>query len=424
MTTLFDRLSIKILQTLCSRAICSFGLIFITYVLSRNVNLSQLGNFASITSLVLLISLISRAGGSTHLIKICGIYLPKGKLKELNQAISDLSKFAIYCSGLLSIFVAFVLIFYSAYDPWFALLIMCSPGVSVLYYVSAIFRGADKSYLAPLAEFGSLSLFVSLLIVAANFLGYVIAIKVLCIIYFFLTYTLAIIALRVVKKFIPSTSELKPWTASSWVRYQKVNYRYFITEFSQYFSQYGFMLVAAACLQAAQVAQFSIIQQLAFTINFVLGVSANTIASKVARYGGDYNYNGIALIKKKTQLLMLFWLLPISSILFIFAPSFTALFGVSSEEVIFLLRILVVVQVCNALSGLSLTILNLTGNENVVSRISILVVLLQFSLGVIFTTKFGLFGLVMAFSFSILLRNILANFFEYKRYKDNKNYAG
>jgi O-antigen/teichoic acid export membrane protein len=268
--------------------------------------------------------------------------------------------------------------------------------------------------MGPFMEFGMVSLCVAVIMYLwslkeknINIVGFAITLVVA-------TYILLGIFRKHIKNFIPIPSDLYQENKSQLKEDLLANKSYFITELAQYSSQYGMILIASFSLSSSAVGQFTIIQQLAFIINFILGVSVNTISSYFASYGETKDYLMIKKVKRKVQLIMLIWLIPMLITAFTFSSSILELFGVFSKEADLAFRLLCIVQTLNALSGLSLAVLNMTGHELMVSKISLIVLIIQILLAIVLSLNFGILGLVLAFSASTLLRNGLSVYFETK----------
>jgi len=407
-------LAAKIFKTLCLRALCSFGLVFLTYVLSTTVDLASLGQFSTGISFLLLISLLGRAGSSTWLLKFSGINYIKGKTNSIYYEMEKIHNMVLCITIILSTISAFWVIFFSYYDLWFILLIFSSPGVALLYTQAAVYRGSERAHMGPFMEFGMVSLCVAVIMYLwslkeknINIAGFAITLVVA-------TYILHGIFRKHIKNLIPIPSDLYQENKSQLKEDLLANKSYFITELAQYSSQYGMILIASFSLSSSAVGQFTIIQQLAFIINFILGVSVNTISSYFASYGEKKDYLMIKKVKRKVQLIMLIWLIPMLITAFTFSSSILELFGIFSKEADLGFRLLCIVQTLNALSGLSLAVLNMTGHELMVSKISLIVLIIQISLAIVLSLNFGILGLVLAFSASTLLRNGLSVYFETK----------
>jgi O-antigen/teichoic acid export membrane protein len=409
-----DSLANKLIKTLIARGVCSFGLIFLSITISKLMGLAVLGRFSSTVALVLLVSLLSRTGSTLHLLKVTGICYPTKRYSNIKSALSGGIKRSFSLSLLMSLVVAFTFFYHYEYSPWLALLILCAPGVAILYSYSAVFRGAGQSYIGPITEIGFISFCVALSLSVLHLFGSVVSLKELAISFVVMT-LLVIVWARLRINFVlmsdRSTEDDQAPSEES-VTTLWSNRNYFMTELAQYFSQYGFVLVAAYFLIESDVALFTIVQQVAFIVSFILAVVVNSVSAKFAEYGRTNSFDMIYQTKRTAQKYMLFWLFPVGIIGIIWTADILKLFGVHSFDAIFALRLLIVTQIINALTGLSICILNMTGQDRIVSLVSIFVIIMQLIVSVTLATYFGFIGLIVALSATLLLRNALTNIAE------------
>ena len=410
-----DSLAYQLFKTLIARGVCSFGLIFLSLTISKLMGLVVLGQFSSTVALVLLVSLLSRTGSTLHLLKVTGIYYPQKRYSVIKSALNGAVKTSLAISTLMSLVLAFTFIYLFEYSLWLIVLVMCSPGVTILYSYSAIFKGVGQSYLGPITEFGFLSFCAALSLSVLYLIGAGVSLKELAI-SFVVTILLVLVWARLrIDLILMSDQSKKDGQTAVGKSITKLwgNRNYFTTELSQYFSQYGFVLVAAYFLTQSDVAMFTIVQQVAFIVNFILAVVVNTVSAKFAEYGRTGSFDMIVKTKRTAQKYMLFWLFPAGILGLIWTADILKFFAVHSFEAVFALRIMIVTQIVNALSGLSICILNMTGQDRMVSLVSIFVIIVQLVVSVTLASYLGFMGLIIALSATLLLRNFLTNILDF-----------
>lgn len=406
-------LVLRIILTLFTRSIAAFGPILLSYIVSNRFGLDSLGHLTSATALMLSLVVIANFGSSSLIEKSVGIDLGRDDFTSAQVTYFSALKISLKVSITLSA----VGVFFACYMSLQTLLIwflIASPAMALLMLNASLLRANTDSSLAPFCEFGFLSLIIGLIVMGVGALGVSLSFEFLGPLTILVTYTGLVLSYLALFQRIPQLwhKVLMPQTRIRQHIHKSQNF--FFIEFAQYFSQWGLLLVVGFFSSSENVGIFMVVLKLSFLVNFILGVTSNTISAQVANLFAAKKNETLYRIRHHARLTMLCAAVPFALLLWVFDTELLVSFQIFSADAEYLFNWLVTIQVLNVATGLSPIFLKMTGYEHILRNIVLGTILLQLILAFVLTPIWGLVGASISFSIALLLKNTLSVFFEQK----------
>jgi O-antigen/teichoic acid export membrane protein len=159
---------------------------------------------------------------------------------------------------------------------------------------------------------------------------------------------------------------------------------------------------------------YIVAKKTALIVTFLLLVVNNVITPKLATQIAQNDKVGLQnTLKGSFGLLMVYGTLT-TLICFIFAKEILVFFGINSIEGVLILRILLIGQFINIITGPVGNILNTSGNEVVLRNIIVVSSIVFLLMYPIFAPQFGIVGIATITSLRVILFNLIASYFAYK----------
>ena len=156
-----------------------------------------------------------------------------------------------------------------------------------------------------------------------------------------------------------------------------------------------------------EVAIFATAQRTAMLVSFVL-ISVNAIAApKFAEAYKKGEYDEIRKVAKISSRIMFFVSVPVVSIMLLFSSWLMGLFGAEFDRGEVILRILVIGQFVNVLTGSVGYLLQMTGNEKIFRDSVFISSLIMIFGSVVFIPNFGIVGAAWVSTIAIATQNLL-----------------
>lgn len=397
----------KILLTFSSKSVSAFGTIFILSVISKTLGLDAVGQFSTASAIMLGIVVISNFGNGSLIQRDVAILLAKGRFGDARAEYLGCVKSTLIVSSPLALALVLYSVFYSG-----SVLQLCfalsAPGVAILVLNASVFRAHQQSSIAPFLEFGFNNLVSALIILSLVTFAAPITLPTLAIIILCTTYAVLFFSLALIHYCIPQF-----WTSSSELRFSffhhpQKSFDFFALEFAQYFSQWGLIVIISYFETMENVGIFATILKISFLVNFILGVTSNTVSAKIASLHAEGRFQEMYKLRSYARLTMLSIAIPAGLFLLIFQHEILAYFKIAPVDASAILYLLLAVQVLNVATGMSPIILKMIGGEKQLRNIVLFTLLMQISFVSLFTWSYGLVGAAIAFGSSLLTKNFLS----------------
>ncbi len=163
-----------------------------------------------------------------------------------------------------------------------------------------------------------------------------------------------------------------------------------------------------------KIGMYNVAVKLATLVAFVYNAVSTILTPKIA---GFYNKNQIDTLKETINFsakLMIICGLPIFLILFLFPEFFLSFFGEEYLKAKSVLRILLIAQFVNVLTGSVGPIMQMTGNQKKLQNLIIISLICNLVFSSILVNFYGMVGVAVASAFGMILWNLLGAKYIYK----------
>jgi len=179
--------------------------------------------------------------------------------------------------------------------------------------------------------------------------------------------------------------------------------------------QWAGQFVAGALLPSEELAHLAVAQRTSFFISFFLLASSLVVAPKFSALHREGKLDELRSLAKASVRLVILFTMPFVLALLIWSDSIMAFFGPGFDQGSDLLRILVLGQVINAVTGPVGYLLIMSGNERDMRTIALICGPTAVALAFALTIPFGSTGAAVSTAIAVSLQNILAAFYVRKR---------
>ncbi len=413
-----SELGLALLRTFIARGVSALGGLLLVVVLGRLYGPNGVGLFALAQSLYLGAGIMAKYGMDNALMRFVGqephcvhvkTYLRWALMRSL--WLSLLAAVAIYLlrSPLERLFSSPEL---ASVLPGIAVAI---PAFTLAFVLGGFMKGVNKPATACLLENGSISLIATLLLLSMNLMwpdsGILQA-----------GWAFALAAWLVLGQGF--------WQARHWLVRQKwkvigelisrkefrsSSQAFFFLSLAQFMQQVVGIMIAGWLLSSDELGLFRSAERIAFLISFILLVINAVFPPRFAKlfYKGDYF--GLNRLAKKSSLFASLLAFPLLIICLCYPSWVLGLMGEGFSGASFILQILACAQLVNVSTGSVGFLLNMTGHEALMRNISLLCNALGLLLLLIMTSQFGIVGAAFSFATVLVLQNLTALFFAWRR---------
>ena len=164
-----------------------------------------------------------------------------------------------------------------------------------------------------------------------------------------------------------------------------------------------------------QVGIYAIVMKLAVLSGFILQSLNSIVAPKFSELFYSREHQELLNLSKKTTKLVFFATVPISIALIVFGESLLSFFGEAFKPGYLALLILTIGQLTNAISGPVGYFLNMTGHQKQFNYIVFLSAFINIILNYFLIPIYGVTGAAFASMLSMVLWNVIATIYTYKK---------
>lgn len=422
---LFSRLrgelALALLRTFVARGIAAVGSFVLVIVLGRLYGAAGVGIFAIAQSVILGAAILARYGMDSALIRFVGS-------NHQSPAVMTYLRWACTKALLLSLVVA-ALIFISRDLLEHALnaeglsqvlisIAIATPAFTLSFLIAGFMKGVRKPATACLLENGSISLVASLSLFALHWLRPGMGISNAGLAY----------ALAAWLVLVQGAWHLWRWhgrrdvigergcsCASSKKEFASSSQAFFVMSLAMFMQSVLGLLIAGYFLSSTELGLFRSAQQTAVLISFVLTVINAIFPARFATlfYSGEIQV--LSRLVRQGALLGMAMSLPLLIICLLAPQTFLSLFGSGFSGAAGLLRIIAIAQFINVATGSVGFLLNMTGHEKLMSNIAVFSNVLGLLFFFVLIALFGATGAAAALSLVIVLQNLIATLFVWRR---------
>lgn len=416
----------SIIRTFLARALSAFGAIFLVVVTGWNYGPSGVGGLALAQSILLGAGLLSKGGMDAALMRFVGSGIsPIQSFSYLFWSIRKSLFFAFFATVFLIAFRADIESFFGVKGISVLLLgfSLSIPAYVVAYLLSGFFKGAGMPASACLMENGAISLYAGLGVLAWS--HYFQGVRLEYVGYFYFLASLVVLfqgAGRILlwrrRNFITSSSLSEAAfrvSDDAILGFRSVSRSFLATNFSAFIQNVLAVLLAGWMLASDELGFFKVSQQVGLLISFILIVLNSILPPRFSRLYHEGNVLALSRLARKGSLLGVFSALPMVAFCFFFPGLVLGFFGDEFRGGEALLRIIVLAQFVNVVTGSVGFLLSMTGHEKLMRNISLVGNFIGLCLFFILMHYFSAVGAALALAFILVFQHVVALYYVWKK---------
>ncbi len=399
--------------------ISSLGFIIFNIYMINFIEKVDLGNFLLCLSLIILLSIFSKAGLSYVVLRTMSVlYNNKDKKKFFPHI-----KQSLFLSSLISILIIALTLYFEDYIALniynnenirglLTILVFSLPFYTFVQIQKSIIKSFKLPYIAPLADIGMILLIVILFTFFSNFFGF--AINIYRLAFLFLIINIVLFAFFNLLIFYLFISKFKNLNAPEVLKEEKVLSNslldFFIIDFVNYVFIWGSIFICSFYLDAKNLADFSSIYWLAFTPLF-FPIVLNSIYAPI--FAVNYNSNNLLKLKdsfNESKKIAIIICIPISLILFFFSPLILGfVFNIQGYDYNYCFKLLILAALVRIIFGPVQNALNMSNHESYVRKITLFTSITQILTMFIAINFYGIVSLAYIYLIFNTLKFYLLN---------------
>lgn len=407
-----------LIRTFIARAAAAFGSIVLVWVLGRLFGAGGVGVFAVAQSLLMGVALVARFGMDNTLMRYVGqaphsrsvpSYLRWATSKALVVAVPLSAAVYLLRSPVAEVFGQPGLV---DVLPGIAL---AAPAFTLGFILSGFFKGIGQPATACLLEHGAISLVAAALFwvwqpvhadAAYQNLGVGYALAAWLVVVYGLY---RIVMWRYRWRPADDVVHIDRYELGSTSR------SFFVMSLSFFVQAVLVMLVAGLYLDSHDLGLFKTAYQVGASIAFILIVINAVIPAKMAGFFYRNDWKGLEEVARKSAILGAGLTFPLVVLCLVFPAQVLGLFGDEFREGATLLRIIAAGQFVNVASGSVGFVLNMTGHEKLMRNIALASGLICVAGLFVLIPLFGSVGAAAALGLALMLQNLVAVFYVWRR---------
>ncbi|ATH79346.1 hypothetical protein CLM76_17850 [Vreelandella venusta] len=406
----------QLLTTLAARGIAAGGTFLLSYVLATFVSIQAFGAFMLCLSIMIGMQVFASLGTDRATLKYMGVATSNNNRRE----VAWIYRHAMTVNVLVGVLLGVVLwvaapsvaqMLLSSTDNAVEALRMTallSPVYSVIYLCNFLMKGWGRANVSCLFEIGCISIVLSGVVLVCAWLGISLGALALMTALGVILGLYLLVALWAVWWLYRRSALVE----SDSVSFTKGFYRhlpdFLLVGIIFYYTQWGVGLVLGAFHSESDVALFSLGLRLAMIIGFILTVYDSILGPRFSRLQHEGNGEGLRLLAQKSAFQMTcFALLP--ALVFIIWPNAVlALFGSDYTGAASVVRILVIGQLVNVMTGSVILLLLMADQQRAARNILIWSVVVGGIASLLLIPRYSAEGAAYALLLCLLLQNGVA----------------
>ncbi|MGP9497513.1 MULTISPECIES: oligosaccharide flippase family protein [unclassified Halomonas] len=415
----------QLLTTFAARGVAAGGTFLLSYVLATQVSVQDFGAFMICFSIMIGLQVFASIGTDRATLKFMGVALSNKSRDEVYWVYKQ----AFIINLVFSVLLAALLWFLApAVSEWFfsdhglgvaslRVTAAIAPLYTIIYLCNFILKGWGKANISCLFEIGCISILLSLVIIACsillgvslNVIHLVLMLAVVLAIYLVVALGLVVGVYKKSSLVFTDTLTFSKSFYSSLPDFLLVGIIFFYT-------QWGLGIVLGLFETESEVAIFSLGLRMAMVIGFILTVYDSILGPRFSGLHHENNIQALSLLAQKSAMQMFcFSLIP--SIFFLVWPEWVlSFFGEEYKSGGNVLRILVVAQLINVMTGSVVLFLLMTDHQKIARNILIYSVLIAGLASVVLIPRFGAEGAAYSLLLCLVIQNFMSVYIVFKEF--------
>ncbi|WP_280545693.1 MULTISPECIES: oligosaccharide flippase family protein [unclassified Halomonas] len=421
LTRLKGEMVLTLARTFVARGIAALGALFLVMVLGRTFGPTGVGIYALAHSIILGIGLLSRYGMDNALMRYVGqdIRSPHA-MTYLFWACRRAVLLSLMASVLMFLMRSVLVEVFEAGGLGDVLVGMAvaAPAFTLGFLLSGFFKGVRMPATACLLENGSVALMAAVLLWGWRELVSEPQMAAIGWAYAAAAWGVLLQGCWQLWRWHRQRRRSGEWSDAVMVdRYQftATSQAFFVMSLASFMQTVLGIMVAGWLLSSAELGHFKTAQQAAMLISFILIVLNAVIPPRFAslyREGKDIEMGRLA---RQGALLGVVVASPLLFICLVVPEWVLSLFGAEFSEAVTLLRVIALAQLINVGTGSVGFLLNMTGHETLMRNVALICNAVGLGLFLVLIPALGPMGAALALAFVLVVQNLVALFFVWRR---------
>lgn len=409
-------------KTLLSRMVSALGAILFSFVIARFAGASELGAYATLTTVTFVLAIVGRFGLDSVFLVHGSIAISRGDIKGYFLIKKKLFRAMMLGSLMIGVALAIkadyisILLFGEENRNrelgYLAALVVL---YNVMYFQSACLKCIRKPEISPLIEMGAMSFVACFFILLLDQFNNKITVS-LCL----ASTVLSALVVGLIGKITTSRyeklicgKENDSFKFAVW-GYVKEGWDHMTGNLIAFIAQWSSLLILAYYVTTEEVGIFSMVQRLAMLTTFMLSIFNTIAANNFVILSRRPDKNELQSYVRKTTNIMFFIGVGVTSFVALFSRNILELFG--NEFVVgwIFLIVLNFGQLINVATGSVGTLLNMSGNQKSMKYVIVVTSVLSTVISFWLIPKIGIWGAVIATFCNLVLQNVAASCIAYK----------
>lgn len=414
----------QLLTTLGARGLAAGGTFLLSYVLATFVSIQSFGAFMLCLSIMIGMQVFASLGTDRATLKYMGVATSNNNRQE----VAWIYKHAMTVSVLVGVLLGVVLwilapsvarmLLSSTEHAVESLRItaLLSPLYSVIYLCNFLMKGWGKANVSCLFEIGCISIVLSGVVIICAWLGIPLGARALISALGVILVVYLLVALWAVWWLYRRSTLVE----SESVSFNQDFYRhlpdFLLVGIIFYYTQWGVGLVLGAFHSESDVALFSLGLRLAMIIGFILTVYDSILGPRFSRLQHEGNGEGLKQLAQKSAFQMTCFALLPALVFIIWPEAVLALFGSDYSGAAGVVRILVIGQLVNVMTGSVILLLLMADQQRAARNILIWSVVVGGVASLVLIPRYSAEGAAYALLLCLLIQNVVAVYVVKKKF--------
>lgn len=397
---------ISFLSVGISKLISMASGLFLTLYVASQLNIDLAGYFFLFINLLQIFSLLVRQGFDNLVLRDVGGASPDKNVISTTISRTFFLSFLLLCAyWLLRLLFKSIITFDSIIFTLFDFLFVSLVPLSLLNLFAFFFQAKTKFFLSAYCQTFAVNIIFLLIVFLSQLVSFKHSLNTYIFFYMiscYLSYITSALFLLSSDKHV----KLLTFTLRLTKEKQEAASYFFKSSICALVVQWGTYLASVFFLNSEEISALSVANRIAFVLSFILTI-ANTISIPFfLRFIKANEYGDLAVFVRTVSLILYATCIPFVLFLYYYSSHIMGLFGEDYRGYDYVLRILLIGQLINILTGSVGYLLNLTGNERYVSYVSIFTAVFIISTSIPVSSAFGVTGVCLLMTVSISAQNI------------------
>ncbi|MDN7131937.1 oligosaccharide flippase family protein [Halomonas sp. MC140] len=414
----------QLLTTFSARGIAAGGTFLLSYVLATLVTVQAFGAFMLCLSVMIGVQVFTSLGTDRATLKFMGIATSNGNKKEVKWIYQRSMFVNILVGCLFSIFLWIFapaiaqMLFSSVENGVDSLRVTAaiSPFYSVIYLCNFLMKGWGRANVSCFFEIGCISIILSILVMLGSLFDYEFSALELILALGYILFFYLLLAVWYVLKIYKDCRFVSLEKVSFSRSFYKSLPDFLLVGIIFYYTQWGAGVVLGFFHDESDVAIFSLGLRLAMIIGFILTVYDSILGPRFSRLQHENDQKSLRELAQKSAFQMTCVAFLPAALFLVWPEAVLGLFGPDYNGASSVLRILVVAQLINVMTGSIILLLLMAGEQKSARNILIWSVVIGGLASLLLIPMYNANGAALSLLLCLLIQNVVAVYVVNKKF--------